>query len=203
VNSTSTTSKPGRHVGFGSDPATPTPIEIVGIVIDAKYPLARRIQPHLFFPILDGPNPRNVVVLLRTSGDPAAMMPTARVGDSRSIRSLACTTPPLEQKLDQINRQRTAPRPLRPSSVCGDAARFVGRLRRVAYMVTKRTREIGIRNGDRRARARRFWLSCARRLESSRRHCPALPVAWRRRGFRGQLYASPHRSIATRVRGVL
>ena len=56
----------GRHIGFGSDPTTPTPIEIVGIVSDAKYTSVRdEIQPQLFFPILEWGDPRNVIVLVR------------------------------------------------------------------------------------------------------------------------------------------
>jgi hypothetical protein len=31
----------GRHIGFGNDPGTPTPMEIIGVVKDSKYTAVR------------------------------------------------------------------------------------------------------------------------------------------------------------------
>ncbi len=47
----------GVHVGFGRDPGTPTPIEIVGVVTTAKYrSLRSEPEPQLYFPYLEGPS---------------------------------------------------------------------------------------------------------------------------------------------------
>ena len=93
----------GRHVGFGNDPGTPTPIEIVGVVSDAKYTSVRdEIRPQLFFPVLEWGDPRIFVVFLRTHAEPSAMVPTARavIHDLDPILPLH-DLHTLEQKLDQ------------------------------------------------------------------------------------------------------
>ena len=44
----------GGHIGFGTNPSTPTPIEIVGVVRDSKYTDVRDdVRPGLFFPFLE------------------------------------------------------------------------------------------------------------------------------------------------------
>jgi predicted permease len=138
----------GRHVGFGSDPGTPTPIEIVGIVSDAKYTSVRdEIQPQLFFPILEWGDPRNLIVFVRTHGDPAAMMPTARA----VIHDLDPVLPlhdvhTLEQKLDQsLANERLLASLSAIFGLLATLLAMVGLYGVVAYMVTRRTREIGIR----------------------------------------------------------
>ncbi len=137
----------GRHVGFGNDPGTPTPIEIVGVVSDAKYTSVRdEIRPQLFFPIFES-DPQNFIMFVRTSAEPAAMVPTARA----VVRDLDPILPlhdvhSLEQKLDQSLANERLLASL--SAVFGMLATLlamVGLYGVVAYMVTKRTREIGIR----------------------------------------------------------
>jgi predicted permease len=138
----------GRRVGFGNDPSTPTPMEIVGVVSDAKYTSVRdEIQPQLFFPILESDEPRNLVVYLRTSADPAAMVGTARgvVHDIDSGLPLH-DVHTLEQKLDQsLANERLLASLSAIFGLLATLLAMVGLYGVVAYMVTKRTREIGIR----------------------------------------------------------
>jgi predicted permease len=138
----------GRHVGFGNDPGTPTPIEIVGVVSDAKYTSVRdEIQPQLFFPVLEWADPRYFVVFMRTNAEPAAMVPTARA----VIHDLAPNLPlhdvqTLEQKLDQsLATERLLANLSAIFGLLATLLAMVGLYGVVAYMVTKRTREIGIR----------------------------------------------------------
>ena len=57
----------GRRVGFGGDPGTPTPIEIVGVVGTSKYVALRdEAEPQLFFPVLETNAPRALSVYVRT-----------------------------------------------------------------------------------------------------------------------------------------
>jgi len=66
----------GRHVGFGNDPGTPTPIEIVGVVSDAKYTSVRdEIRPQLFFALLEWADARNFVVFVRPTASLRAWRP--------------------------------------------------------------------------------------------------------------------------------
>jgi len=44
----------GRHIGFGNNPGTKTPMEIIGVVKDAKYTSLRDEVPRqLYFPYLE------------------------------------------------------------------------------------------------------------------------------------------------------
>jgi predicted permease len=183
----------GRHVGFGSDPATPTPIEIVGIVSDAKYTSVRdEIQPQLFFPILEWGDPRNFIVLLRTHADPAAMMPTARA----VIHDLDPIVAPhdvhtLEQKLDQsLANERLLASLSGIFGLLATLLAMVGLYGVVAYMVTKRTREIGIRMAIGALARDVLWLILRDVVWIVAAGITlALPLAWASaRLLRGQLY---------------
>ena len=69
----------GRHIGFGTDPGTKTPIEIVGVVSDAKYTDVRaEIRRQVFFPYLEDRNAGGFMVYARTRQDTATAMTRAR-----------------------------------------------------------------------------------------------------------------------------
>ena len=74
----------GRHLGFGLNPGTPIPIEIIGVVRDSKYTGVRdEIPRQLFFPLLEERTPGAITVYVRTGTDPSARSPR---------RSRPCTT---------------------------------------------------------------------------------------------------------------
>jgi ABC-type antimicrobial peptide transport system permease subunit len=120
----------------------------VGVVSDAKYTSVRdEIRPQLFFPILEWATPRNFVVFLRTNAEPAAMVPTARavIHDLDPILPLH-DVHTLEQKLDQsLANERLLASLSAIFGLLATLLAMVGLYGVVAYMVTKRTREIGIR----------------------------------------------------------
>ena len=139
----------GRHVGFGGDPGTPTPIQIVGVVGTSKYVGIRDdAEPQLFFPVLETSAPR-AFERLRAH----------QAGADRDFRDAcdarcATSTPSLpvfqmatmEQR---VKRSVTNERVIAGlSSVLGVLASLlavVGLYGVMAYTVTRRTREIGIR----------------------------------------------------------
>ena len=183
----------GRRVGFGNDPGTPTPIVIVGVVSDAKYTSVRdAIRPQLFFPILESSDARNLVVYLRTSADPAAMVGTARavIHDIDPILPLH-DVHTLEQKLDQsLANERLLASLSAIFGLLATLLAMVGLYGVVAYMVTKRTREIGIRMAIG-ARARDvLWLILRDVVWIVAAGIAlALPLAWvSTRLVQGQLY---------------
>jgi hypothetical protein len=117
----------GRRIGLGDDPGTPTQIEIVGDVRDATYKhVDAAIQPHFFFSILEW-GPRNFVLYLRTSANPAAMVGPARAVLTTSIRSCRCATCRPSSEARSVAGQRAAPgQPVGNLRPAGDAARNGG-----------------------------------------------------------------------------
>jgi predicted permease len=138
----------GRHVGFGNDPGTPTPIEIVGVVSDAKYTSVRdEIKPQLFFPILEFGDVRSFVVYVRTGGDPVTMVRVA----GAVVHDLDPVLPmnyvhTMSELLDQsLANERLLASLSVIFGLLATLLAMVGLYGVVAYMVTRRTREIGIR----------------------------------------------------------
>jgi hypothetical protein len=69
----------GVRIGFGRDPGTPTPIEIVGVVSDAKYRSLRGdTESQAFFPFLGSMDIGGFTMFVRTKTDPDAMFPALR-----------------------------------------------------------------------------------------------------------------------------
>jgi predicted permease len=138
----------GRHVGFGANPGTPTPIEIVGVVGTAHYVSLRdEAEPQLFFPMLMDARPRSFVVYVRSTRTPEALFASVRA----TVRAVDANLPiyhmtTMEQQLD---RSLTSERLVAGlSSVLGVLATLlaiVGLYGVMAYTVTRRTREVGIR----------------------------------------------------------
>jgi predicted permease len=138
----------GRRLGFGDDPGTPTGMEIVGVVSDAKYRGVRGdVEPQLYFPILGGPGVTEVVMYVRTSQPPEAMLQTLR----RAVHEVDANLPLHSMRTvdEQIERSLATERLVAGlSSLFGTLATMlavVGLYGLMAYTVMRRTREIGIR----------------------------------------------------------
>ena len=138
----------GVRLGWGRDPGTPTPIEIVGVVGDAKYTNVRDdIQPQLYYPLLEGPRVGEVIMYLRTRDDPTSMALTAQ----QIVQQLAPTVPVFDVRTleEQVERSVANDRLIANlSAVFGVLATLlsmIGLYGVMAYTVTRRTREIGIR----------------------------------------------------------
>jgi putative ABC transport system permease protein len=143
------TSNPiGRRIGFGSDPNTPTPIEIVGVVRDSKYTDVRdEIQRQVFFPYLESSRPSGFAIYLRTTRSPDTMFAVVRKAVSDIDPNLPIhTTRTLDRQVSQsLSRERLVATMTAVFGTLATALAVVGLYGVMSYTVARRTREIGVR----------------------------------------------------------
>jgi predicted permease len=138
----------GRHVGFGGDPGTKTPIEIIGVVKDSKYTGVRdEIPRQAFFPYLQNSFAGSAAVYVRSSQDAAVAFGAAR----RAVQELDANIPlyNLRTLERQIERSLVAERLIATLStafgILATGLAVIGLYGVMAYTVARRTREIGLR----------------------------------------------------------
>jgi predicted permease len=138
----------GTRVGFGRDPGTPTPIEIVGVAGDAKYTSVRDgIPPQLYFPFLESPRIGLATMYIQATQDPVSTLRTVE----QVVRELDPAMPIYDLRTldDQVARSLSTDRLITNlTAVFGGLATLlamIGLYGVLAYVVTRRTREIGIR----------------------------------------------------------
>jgi len=151
----------GLHVGMGGDPGTKTDIEIVGVVRDTKYENLRQEIPYeLYIPYVQADFVQGMTVYVRAHGDPANLAASLR----QAVREVDSTVPiyrmrTLEQQVDQSLMTERLLASL--STVFGSLATLLAALGLygvMAYMVARRTREIGIRMALGAGRGSVVWL---------------------------------------------
>lgn len=137
----------GAHFRFGSSPEQPQ-IEIVGVVKDSKHSDSRDpIHPFIYTPYAQDPALGRATFYVRTAAEPTAMAATLR----KTVQELDPNLPVYDMQtlVQQINDTVFADRLLTFLSLClgllAAVLAAVGLYGVMAYVVARRTREIGIR----------------------------------------------------------
>jgi predicted permease len=138
----------GRHVGFGSDPGTPTDMEIVGVIKDIKYTnLKDEIPIQMFVPYMARRRVGDMTVYVRASLPTEVLVSMAR----DRVRKLDPNLPlygvrTMEQRVtDSLLVERLIAGLAGTFGVLATLLACVGLYGVMAYNVARRTREIGLR----------------------------------------------------------
>jgi predicted permease len=138
----------GYHLGFGSDPGTPTPMEVIGVVKDVKYTNLRdEIPEQAFIPYLGSHYVGDMTVYVRTALDPKLVTGLIR----EKMQQLDPNIPVYAMRTEDVqvaNSLATERMIASLSAVFGFLATLlavIGLYGVMAYTVAQKTREIGIR----------------------------------------------------------
>jgi predicted permease len=148
----------GRRIAFGRDQPDMVVVGVVGTIRSRNMKDANR--PMFYIPYLAWDNPSNVAFYVRAAGDPAELAASVR----REVQRVASTMPvfdlrTMDTQVDQILSIERAVATM--SSFFGLLATMlaaVGLYGVMAYTVTRRTREIGIRVALGAERRSVLWL---------------------------------------------
>jgi putative ABC transport system permease protein len=151
----------GRHIGFGMNPGTKTPIEIIGIVKDAKYTGVRdEIPRQVFFAYMENDFAGGAVMYVRTTSQPDSAFGSIR----QVARQLDANIPiynlrTLDHQIDQsLLNDRLIATLSTAFGVLATLLAVIGLYGVMAYTVARRTREIGVRMALGAVQADVVWL---------------------------------------------
>lgn len=138
----------GRHIGMGGDPGTKLDIEIIGVVRDTKYQTMHADTPRqVFFPYLQNDWANAMTAYVRTGEPSAQMFPLLRAVVHRLDASLPVYQMKTEEKQldDSLALERLTASLATAFGVLATTLAAIGLYGVMAFLVTRRTREIGIR----------------------------------------------------------
>ena len=151
----------GRHVGMGGNPGTKLDIEIVGVVRDTKYENMREEVPYeLYRPYRQVEFVIGMNAYVRTASDPANCFAVLR----HAVQNVDANVPvfgmrTLEQQMDlSLVTERLLATLSSAFGLLATLLAALGLYGVMAYMVERRTREIGIRMALGAAGGNVIWL---------------------------------------------
>ncbi len=151
----------GRHIGLGGDPGTKTDIEIIGEVRDTKYQMMRDPAPRqVFFPYLQNDWATEMTAYVRTDLGPSQMFPALRA----AVHKLDANLPVFQMKTEESQMDDSLAIERLTASLAGAFGLLatllaaIGLYGVMAFLVTRRTREIGIRMALGAVRADVIWI---------------------------------------------
>jgi predicted permease len=133
----------GVRIGIGNQPNTPTDIDIVGVVSNFSYRGLREIDDQTFFPYFEGGyNGGTFYVRTRTGSAAGALQAAARQLDP----SLRVKVQTMDDQMDRaLTNERLLAELASAFAVLAVVLVIVGVYGVMSFVVTRRTREIGIR----------------------------------------------------------
>jgi predicted permease len=138
----------GRHFGLGTDPGTKTDIEIVGVVGDTKYETMHSPSPEqMFLPYLQNTWVSQMTAYVRTDLGSAQMFPVLRATVQKQDATLPVYLMKTEerQRDDSLSIEKLAATLATAFGALATVLAAVGLYGVMAFLVARRTREIGIR----------------------------------------------------------
>jgi predicted permease len=151
----------GLHIAQDLGNSPRPDIEIVGVVQDSKHSTVRGpVEPYAYFPYAQTPDLGSLAVYVRTNQEPASLAPALRNVVRQADPNLAMFK--VRTLVEQVEENTFADRMLSAGSLCigGLAALLaaIGLYGLMAYVVSRRTHEIGIRRAIGASRASIAWL---------------------------------------------